>query len=195
MLRRSITRLAPSLRRASALRRWNFSEEAATQALGVSELPQVDPADPAPEYISLTVACPHKTLIEEEPARLVTVPGLAGAFGVAPNHVPVLCEMQPGILSVFFEKSETAGKQVHYFVAGGFAIMHPNSAMEIACVEAVDMNDLDSAAVAKGLAAARDKFSQADKLGETAKAEAEIEVVAYEAIQAMMGYHTPGTGG
>jgi F0F1-type ATP synthase epsilon subunit len=39
--------------------------------------------------------------------------------------------------------SQTSGRQDHYFVSGGFALVHPNSSMEISALHAVDINELD----------------------------------------------------
>merc|ERR1719461_2704701 len=139
--------------------------------------------------MNFTLACPQKILLDEEAVRLATVPGAAGAFGVMPGHIPILCEMQPGILSVYFDKGTIGGKSTHYMVAGGFCIVHPNSSVEISAVDACEMGHLDATAVANGLSKARENLSSAEKSTDpAAKAEAEIEVHAYETIQKCMSF-------
>merc|ERR1719461_2802381 len=142
--------------------------------------------------MNFTLACPQKILLDEEAVRLATIPGAAGAFGVMPGHIPILCEMQPGILSVYYDKGTIAGKSSHYMVAGGFCIVHPNSSVEISAVDACEMSNLDSTAVANGLQAAKEKLASSEKSTDPAeKLEAEIEVHAYETIQKCMSFTPP----
>merc|ERR1719461_1968368 len=108
--------------------------------------------------MNFTLACPQKILLDEEAVRLATIPGAAGAFGAMPGHMPILCELQPGILSVYFDKGTISGKSAHYFIAGGFCVVHPNSSVEISAVDACEMNQLDAVAVSNGLQKAKETF-------------------------------------
>ena len=51
--------------------------------------------------------------------------------------------MQSGILSIYHEKTEKAGRQDHYFVSGGMCLVHPNAQLEISCPEACLLSDID----------------------------------------------------
>ena len=75
--------------------------------------------------------------------RAVGIPGAVGRFAVTPGHVPIICEMQSGILSIYHEKTEQAGRQDHYFVSGGMCLVHPNATLEISCPEACLLADID----------------------------------------------------
>merc|ERR1719204_2898304 len=194
MIRRGLTTLG---RRAAQPRMANVRRFAGPAAAGDgpfvgTQLPKREATEPIPEYMTVTLACPHKTLLEEEAVRLLTVPGAAGAFGATPGHVPVVCELQPGILSCYFEKSTVSGRQTHYFVAAGFCVIHPNSQVEISCTEAVSLKDLSPENVAKGLADAKAKKSGDKGLDPAESACIAIEIAAYEAISQAMHHMPPG---
>merc|ERR1719384_2203158 len=144
--------------------------EAAAESYKPVELPQAEVGAPAPEYMSVTFCTPNNTILEDEAVRLMTIPGSIGAFGLSPDHVPILCEMQPGIVSLFYDKGEASGRQAHYFVAGGFCISHPNSVVEVTTAEAVEMKDLDPANITNGLNEALNKLGSSEKMTELEKA-------------------------
>lgn len=158
-------------------------------SLAVTELPVKAEGEPFPDFLTLTVATPDSVLCEDKPARLVTVPGSGGAFGILPGHIPVLCELQPGILSIYYEMSQTSGRQDHYFVSGGFALVHPNSTMEVSAVNAIDINDLDATLVSQNLSEAQAKVGKAKTTQETV--EAQIEVSVLEKIAHVLTFGAP----
>lgn len=63
------------------------------------------------------------------------VPATSGQMGVLPGHVPSIAELKPGVLSVF-----DSGIETKYFVASGFAFVHPNSVLDVCAVEAVPLD-------------------------------------------------------
>ena len=73
----------------------------------------------------------------------VVVQKSVSLFAATPGHIPVICEMQPGILSLYHERSETSGRQDSYFVSGGIAMIHPNGDMEVSTPECVNIQDID----------------------------------------------------
>jgi len=182
MLRRSLQSSVGASR--NVLRRYFCAP-----AIATTDLPTRNESEPFPDFLTLTVATPDKTVCEDIPARLVTVPGSGGAFGILPGHIPVLCELQPGILSIYHEMSQTSGRQDHYFVSGGFALVHPNSTMEISALHAIDVNDLDPSLVSQNLAEAQSR-ALAAKEG-TAELEAKIEVSVLEKIAHVLTFGAP----
>ncbi|ETO35542.1 F-type H-ATPase delta subunit [Reticulomyxa filosa] len=159
-----------------------FAGEATSSSdLKVKELPQAKEGE-TPEFFRFTFACPHKELYQDAPVRTVAIPGSDGRFAVSPGHIPVVCEMQPGIVSVYHERTEASGKQDHWFVAGGFCVVHSNASCEIAATEAVLLNDID---LNEGLTKAQQKMSQATNDKE--KYEAEIEYETYDIIEKSLG--------
>merc|ERR550534_166087 len=145
------------------------------------ELPKEPEGGAIPDFMNVTVCSPAKVIMEDVQATLVTVPGNAGAFGVSPGHIPVLCELQPGILSVYTDQATTAGKQQHYFVSGGFAVVHHNSTMEVSAVDVHPLDDFDTNALATNLAAAQSRVQNAKEEKDIAEATIELE-----ALQALL---------
>jgi hypothetical protein len=41
----------------------------------------------------------------------VNVPSTSGDFGILPNHVPVIATLKPGVVAVFENASDNAGKK------------------------------------------------------------------------------------
>ncbi|HYD18919.1 MAG TPA: F0F1 ATP synthase subunit epsilon [Patescibacteria group bacterium] len=82
---------------------------------------------------------PERVLVSEQ-AKLVTVPGTAGDFGVLPLHSPLLSAIRPGVVTV----NAADGAVRRIFVAGGFADVSPESCTVLA-EEAVAVEELDRA--------------------------------------------------
>jgi len=122
--------------------------------------------------LTLNFSVPHKTICKNRKVDLVTVPGTAGDFGVLPEHVPVIAELRPGVVTINVE----AGKEEKYFVAAGFAIVEPESRMTISAVEAVPLADLDSAAARKALDRCQSMLSSAKDDQERARAQIGVDL-------------------
>ncbi|KAI4338761.1 hypothetical protein MLD38_023778 [Melastoma candidum] len=98
-------------------------------------------------------------------------------MGVLPGHVATIAELKPGVLSVH------EGNNVNkYFVSSGFAFIHANSYADIIAVEAVPVDQIDSAAVQKGLADFSQKLNTATT--DLEKAEAQIGIDVHSALNA-----------
>lgn len=77
---------------------------------------------------------------------MVTIPGVAGSFGVLPGHVPTVTSLQPGVVSI------QDGSETHnFFVSGGFAFINKDFTTNICAIEACKIEDLDPIAVKHGL--------------------------------------------
>merc|ERR1712146_101519 len=87
--------------------------------------------DSAP-VLKLNLTTPHQTILQQKEASLVTVPGSAGYFGIAADHVPTVSEVKPGLVSI----DETE----HYFVSGGFVFVHEDSAVDLSVLEAFPLD-------------------------------------------------------
>lgn len=74
------------------------------------------------------------------------LPGVEGYFGVKANHVPIIAQLQPGVVELHDGADVTK-----YFVSGGFAFVHPNSVTDICVLEAATLDQFDSTAVKQAL--------------------------------------------
>jgi len=128
--------------------------------------------------MEFTLALPAKVLHDKEPTKCVVLPGAAGTVGILAGHVPLVVQLVPGVVVVHKESLTEASAK--YFVAGGFAVITPDSKLSVDVTEAVPLDQLDEAAIREGLA------HQKDLLGKTSdpdlQAEAKIGVYVHEAM-------------
>ena len=59
-------------------------------------------------------------------------------MGILAGHVPVVLELKPSVLTLVNGQEATK-----YFVSGGFAIVNPDSSLNINAVEAFTLDELD----------------------------------------------------
>jgi len=133
--------------------------------------------------MTLNFNLPHETIYSEAQVSQVIVPGAAGEYGVTADHVPLVAQLKPGVLTILHEGTTEAEK---YFVVGGWSITHPGSKTDITCPEAVKIDDIDSAAVTSGFEAAKSAFASAEN-GSLAQAEAQIEMEVNKSMGAALG--------
>ncbi len=117
-------------------------------------------------FLSLSLVVPHAPIFSNKPVNLVTVPGASGYMGIAKNHVPVIAELKPGVVTV-----DEPGKSEKYFISGGFAFVNPDKTCFINAVEAIPLEQLDSEAVKKGLQTYSAEFASATEPEAKAKAQ------------------------
>jgi F-type H+-transporting ATPase subunit delta len=121
------------------------------------------------DKLVLRFVTPTKTLMHDKKVDMLTLPGSAGELGVAPNHVPTVVQLTPGVVGV--HAADEAPQ--HYFVSGGFAVVNKDSTASVTVAEAVEIGDLDVDAVHKGLDEFRVKMEDANA-SEIERAEAQI---------------------
>ncbi|KAJ2546879.1 delta subunit of the central stalk of mitochondrial F1F0 ATP synthase, atp16 [Coemansia sp. RSA 1933] len=124
-------------------------------------------------------ALPHQTVLKNHEANQVDMSAESGDLGVLADHVPTIEQLKPGVVDIMGDSGSTK-----YFVSGGFAIMNPNSVLNINAVEAFKLEDLDAQAVASNLAESQRLLNAAKN--EAEKAAAVIEVELYESIQSAL---------
>ena len=129
--------------------------------------------------MNLNFSMPHGAIYEDTPCALIRVPGAAGEFGLTAGHVPIIAELQAGTVLVYADKDGTPDE---YFVSGGFAMYHENGNCDVAVVEAFKLEELDAAAIAKGLTTSQAAFD-AEPAGSVEKGIAEVEVNTFTAMQ------------
>ncbi|KAI9817803.1 MAG: delta subunit of the central stalk of mitochondrial F1F0 ATP synthase, atp16 [Pycnora praestabilis] len=127
-------------------------------------------ADAVSDKIKLSLALPHQ----------VNIPAESGEMGVLANHVPSIEQLKPGLVEII----EESGGSKQFFLSGGFAIVQPNSQLNINAVEGFPLEEFSSEAV-------RSQISEAQKIAggsgsEQDIAEAKIELEVLESLQAAL---------
>lgn len=90
------------------------------------------------DKLHFALVSPERELFNGEVDHVV-VPGSEGAFGVLPNHAPVMSVIKPGALVVI-----DGGVERRIFVNGGFADVTPEG-LTVLAEEAIDVADIDTA--------------------------------------------------
>lgn len=90
------------------------------------------------DKLSFALVSPERELFNGEVDHVV-VPGSEGAFGVLPNHAPVMSVIKPGALVIYND-----GGERRIFVNGGFADVTPDG-LTVLAEEAIDLADINAA--------------------------------------------------
>lgn len=91
----------------------------------------------------------------------VDVPGTEGMFGVLPNHAPFMSALAPGVVRV-----RNGAVETRIFVRGGFADITP-AGLTVLAEEAINVAELDAAAIARRIKDAEEDLLDADAHPET----------------------------
>jgi len=75
--------------------------------------------------MSFSFNLPHESIYLNAKVAQVIVPGAGGEYGVTADHVPTVAQLKPGVLQIMHGDGSDAEK---FFVSGGFALTHANSA-------------------------------------------------------------------
>ncbi|MGE3301619.1 MAG: F0F1 ATP synthase subunit epsilon [Hyphomonadaceae bacterium] len=129
------------------------------------------------EKLHFSLVAPERELINEEVDQ-VDVPGAAGEFGVLPRHAPVMAVIKPGALRVYND-----GQIRRIFVNGGFADVTP-AGLTVLAEEAVDLTDVDAAAIERQMQSAREELAGAPD--ETRRFVAHAKIARLEAMTAAL---------
>ncbi|KAG0089665.1 delta subunit of the central stalk of mitochondrial F1F0 ATP synthase, atp16 [Podila epicladia] len=129
--------------------------------------------------LRLTFAVPHQTIYKNASVTQVNIAAVSGDMGILASHVPSIEQLRPGVVEVL----EASGSK-RFFVSGGFAVMHPDSSLDINAIEAFPVEEFSAEAVSAGLAEAH-RVANAGTTEED-KIAAKIEVEVFEALQAAL---------
>jgi F-type H+-transporting ATPase subunit epsilon len=130
------------------------------------------------EKLTFALVSPERELFHGEVDQVV-VPGVEGEFGVLPRHAPFMSTIKPGALRVL-----DGGTERRIFVNGGFADVTP-AGLTVLAEEAVDLADIDPAAIAQEAKDAADDLRDAKDDAHRKAAEKKLARLAL--IQAAIG--------
>lgn len=109
----------------------------------------------ADEKVEFELVAPERLLVSEA-VEMVVIPGTEGDFGVLPRHSPLISTVRPGVIRIY----ENGNVTQRIFVAGGFAEVTPERCTVLA-EEAVEVSEIDRAAVERRLQDAREDLADA----------------------------------
>ena len=108
------------------------------------------------EKITFELVAPEQLLVSAD-LDMVVVPGSEGDFGVLAGHQPLVSSLRPGVVEMHDEGAEIE----RFFVAGGFAEVHPESCTVLA-EEAVPVAEMDRADIEQRIQNAEEDLEDAD---------------------------------
>ena len=103
------------------------------------------------ELLDFELVSPERRLARAKVA-MVVVPGSEGDFGVLPGHAPMMSTIRAGAIAI--HETDGGPATMRFFIEGGFAEV-TETGLTILAEKATPVADIDVAAVATQLAAAR----------------------------------------
>jgi len=102
-----------------------------------------------PQALICSLGTQEEVLISAQPVHMVTLPTTDGELAVMAEHGPHLCELVPGVVSIY--ETKQVEKPKTYFVTGGIALVEVDSSIGVSVMEAIPLEDLDVDAAQKRL--------------------------------------------
>lgn len=123
--------------------------------------------------LRFNLSLPHQSIYKSQEVVQVNIAADSGEMGVLANHVPVIEQLKPGPVTII----EEGGSTRQFFVAGGFAYMLPNNAMDVAAIEGAPLEDFSPEAIKSLLPEAKSVAAGSGSEQDIAEAKIEIEVL------------------
>ncbi|TPX57291.1 hypothetical protein SpCBS45565_g08237 [Spizellomyces sp. 'palustris'] len=131
--------------------------------------------------LRLSFTLPHQTLLSNVEVTQVNLSSSEGDMGILAEHVPTVAQLKPGVIEIF----SATDKPKKFFASGGFAIINPDSTLNINALEAFLIEELDVDAARRALDDATRRSTSAATEAERVTAKIELEV--YEAVVTAAG--------
>ncbi|MBO9354128.1 F0F1 ATP synthase subunit epsilon [Bordetella petrii] len=112
-------------------------------------------------------------------ANFVTLPGEAGELGILPGHTPLISRIRPGTVKIV----RADGGEENIFVAGGILEVQPGMVTVLADT-AIRAADLDEARAVAAREKAEEALRNAKDKADIAVVEAELAMLAAQAVAA-----------
>lgn len=125
----------------------------------------------AQQTFNFELVSPEKILVSE-PAWQVVVPGEEGYFGVRAGHMSLIAAIRPGVVEVWANEGAAPQK---IFIAGGFADVTANNC-SILAEQAVNVNEIDTAAVQKTISDLNDDLKLSSDPAEKAVIQHKLQI-------------------
>ena len=128
--------------------------------------------------IKVDVVSAEQSLFQGE-AKFVALPGESGELGVLPGHTPLITRVRPGTVKIVLED----GTEELIFVAGGLLEIQPGH-VTVLSDTAIRASDLDEAKAIEARRRAEESLSKVKDKDELAVVQAELEMLAAQALAA-----------
>ncbi|HEY7803253.1 MAG TPA: F0F1 ATP synthase subunit epsilon [Orrella sp.] len=128
--------------------------------------------------IKVDVVSAERSLFEGE-AKFVALPGESGELGVLPGHTPLITRIRPGTLKIVL--SDDTEESI--FVAGGLLEIQPDH-VTVLSDTAIRAADLDEAKAEEARRQAEESLRNAKDKTDIAVVQAELEMLAAQAMAA-----------
>ncbi|KAI1911319.1 delta subunit of the central stalk of mitochondrial F1F0 ATP synthase, atp16 [Ophidiomyces ophidiicola] len=132
------------------------------------------------DKLRLSLVLPHETIYKSTDVVQVNISAESGDMGILSNHVPSIEQLRPGPIEIIEENGQTK----KFFLAGGFAVVQPNSTLSINAVEGFPLEDFSSEAIKSQIGEAQKIAAGSGSEQDIAEAKIELEVL--ESLQAAM---------
>lgn len=109
------------------------------------------------DLIDFELVSPERRLAKAKVA-MVVVPGTEGDFGVLAGHAPMMSTIRPGAIAI--HEADGGPATMRFFIESGFAEVS-DTGLTILAEKATPVSEIDVAAVATQLAAARQAGDEA----------------------------------
>jgi F-type H+-transporting ATPase subunit epsilon len=113
-------------------------------------------------------------------AKFVVLPGESGELGILPGHTPLISRIRPGVVKIVM--ADGSGEE-SIFVAGGILEVQPGG-VTVLSDTAIRAADLDEAKAVEARKRAEEALSNAKDKEDIAVVEAELAMLAAQALAA-----------
>lgn len=136
-------------------------------------------ADMNAQTFNFELVSPERVLVSQ-PAWQVTIPGEEGYFGVRAGHMSLIAAVRAGVVEVFAKEGDAPQK---IFIAGGFADVTGRNCTILA-EQAVNVNELDAAAIESDIANINDELKVATDMTEKTMLHKKLQLASIKLIAA-----------
>ena len=124
-----------------------------------------------PSKMKVNFGVPHMSISKSE-SKQVNLSTTDGDMGILVGHVPCVLQLKPSVVELIGDQGSKK-----YFVSGGFAVMNPDSSLNINAVEACELDQLDVGAAKAALEVAKKVTGSEEE-----KATAAVQIEVLEAV-------------
>ena len=125
------------------------------------------------QKIQFELVSPESKIVSE-PVTMAVIPGEEGDFGVLQGHAPIIATVRTGVVEIY--RDNMTHKTERIFIAGGFADVNGEQCTVLA-EQAINVNDIDAADVAKQIAEANENLKLADGAADQRRFQKRLEIL------------------